>query len=80
MDRRVFVAIVLAGVLDVLGLLAFAYGLQYAETWLVGLASSFGPAVTIVVAVLVLGERLKSIQWLGLAGVLTGVVLIALPG
>jgi drug/metabolite transporter (DMT)-like permease len=80
MDRRVFVAIVLAGILDVLGLLAFAYGLQYAETWLVGLASSFGPAVTIVVAVLVLGERLKSIQWLGLAGVLTGVVLIALPG
>jgi drug/metabolite transporter (DMT)-like permease len=80
MDRRVAVAIALAGVLDVLGLLAFAYGLQYAETWLVGLASSFGPAVTIVVAVLVLGERLKSVQWLGLAGVLVGVVLIALPG
>jgi drug/metabolite transporter (DMT)-like permease len=79
MRGRVLLAIILAGVLDVLGLLSFAYGLEVAETWLVGLASSFGPAVTIVVAVLFLGERLKPIQWVGLAGVLAGVVLIALP-
>ena len=76
---RVLLAIILAGTLDVLGLLSFAYGLEVAETWLVGLASSFGPAVTIVVAVLFLGERLKPIQWVGLTGVLAGVVLIALP-
>jgi len=80
LDARVVAAIALAGILDVLGLLAFAYGLQYAETWLVGLASSFGPVVTIVVAVVVLGERLKAVQWLGLSAVLGGVVLIALPG
>ena len=43
--------VVLAGVLDVVGLASFAYGLEHAETWLVGLASSFGPAVTIIVAV-----------------------------
>jgi drug/metabolite transporter (DMT)-like permease len=43
------------------------------------LASSFGPAVTIVVAVAFLGERLRPIQWLGLAGVLAGVVAIGLP-
>jgi drug/metabolite transporter (DMT)-like permease len=78
-DRRVLGAIVLSGVLDVLGLMSFAYGLEHAETWLVGLASSFGPAVTIVVAVVFLGERLKPIQWVGLAGVLVGMIAIGLP-
>jgi len=75
----VVIAIVLAGVLDVMGLLAFVYGLEFAETWLVGLASSFGPAVTILVAVVFLGERLRPIQWLGLAGVLAGMIAIGLP-
>jgi drug/metabolite transporter (DMT)-like permease len=78
-DKRVIGAVVLAGLLDVLGLMSFAYGLEVAETWLVGLASSFGPAVTIVVAVAFLGERLKPIQWLGLGGVLIGMVAIGLP-
>ena len=79
LDKRVIAAVVLAGVLDVLGLMSFAYGLEVAETWLVGLASSFGPAVTIVVAVAFLGERLKPIQWVGLAGVLIGMIAIGLP-
>src|SRR5688572_7792401 len=78
-EGRVIAAVVLAGVLDVLGLMSFAYGLEVAETWLVGLASSFGPAVTIVFAVAFLGERLKPIQWLGLAGVLVGMIAIGLP-
>ena len=78
-DKRVVAAVGLAGLLDILGLMSFAYGLEVAETWLVGLASSFGPAVTIVVAVLFLGERLKPIQWLGLAGVLVGMIAIGLP-
>ena len=78
-DKRVVAAIVAAGLLDVLGLMSFAYGLEVAETWLVGLASSFGPAVTIVVAVVFLGERLEPIQWVGLAGVLVGMIAIGLP-
>ncbi|MEX2183251.1 MAG: DMT family transporter, partial [Chloroflexota bacterium] len=72
LDRRVIALVGMAGLLDVAGLIVFMYGLEFAETWLVGLASSFGPAVTIIVAVAFLGERLKPIQWLGLAGVLTG--------
>ena len=51
-------AIVVAAMLDVIGLIAFAIGLESAPTWIVGLASSFGPAVTILVAVAFLGERL----------------------
>ena len=78
-DRRIVGALVLAGCLDVLGLIAFATGLETAPTWMVGLAASLGPAVTIMVAVAFLGERLRPIQWLGLAGILTGMVCIALP-
>lgn len=78
-DRRVTGLVALAGLLDVAGLIVFAYGLEHAETWLVGLASSFGPAVTIVVAVAFLGERLKPIQWAGLTGVLAGMIAIGLP-
>jgi drug/metabolite transporter (DMT)-like permease len=77
--RRVAVMLVLAGALDATGLISFAIGLSSAPTWLVGLASSFGPAVTILVAVAVLGERLKPIQWSGLVGVAVGMVAIGLP-
>jgi len=76
-QMRVVPAVAIAGTLDVLGLMAFAYGLEHAETWLVGLASSFGPAVTIVAAVALLGERLRAIQWVGLAAVLAGLIAIA---
>ncbi len=76
---RVLVTVVAAGVLDVVGLISFAIGLEKAPTWMVGLASSFGPAVTIIVAVAFLGERLKPIQWLGLVGVAIGMVAIAIP-
>jgi chloramphenicol-sensitive protein RarD len=78
-DRRVVGLVLLAGILDVAGLIVFTYGLEFAETWLVGLASSVGPTVTIVVAVAFLGERLRPIQWLGLAGVLIGMIAIGLP-
>lgn len=78
-DRRVVALVGMAGILDVAGLIVFTYGLEFAETWLVGLASSFGPAVTIIVAVMFLGERLKPIQWVGLGGVLVGMIAIGLP-
>lgn len=78
-QRRVVAAVVVAGTLDVIGLTAFAMGLELAPTWMVGLAASFGPAVTILVAVALLGERLRAIQWLGLAGIVAGLVLIAVP-
>jgi drug/metabolite transporter (DMT)-like permease len=78
-DARVAGSIVLAGMLDVVGLIAFATGLETAPTWMVGLAASLGPAVTIMVAVAFLGERLRPIQWFGLLGILTGMVCIAIP-
>ena len=76
---KVALAIVVAGTLDVLGLISFVIDLETAPTWMVGLASSFGPAVTIIAAVAFLGERLKPIQWAGLVGILVGMVAIGLP-
>ena len=77
--RTSWAIVLIAGLLDVVGLIVFAIGLEQAETWLVGLVSSFGPAFTILIAVLFLGERLQRVQWLGLGGVGLGMVLIALP-
>ena len=76
---RIWALVAVAGLLDVLGLISLVFGLDGAPTWLVGLASSFGPAITILVAVAFMGERLKPIQWLGLAGILAGMVAIGLP-
>ncbi len=78
-SRRVVATVVIAGLLDVAGLAVFAYGISVAPTWLVGLASSFGPALTILIAVAFLGERLKPIQWFGLSGVAAGMIAIAIP-
>lgn len=77
--RTAWAVVLLAGCLDVAGLASLAIGLERAPTWLVGLASSFGPAVTIIVAVAFLGERLRRIQWIGLVGVGAGLIAIALP-
>jgi drug/metabolite transporter (DMT)-like permease len=69
----------LAGVLDIVGFVAFAIGLEIAPTWIVGLASSFGPVVAVIVAVALWGERLRPSQWVGLAGIAVGLVAVALP-
>jgi drug/metabolite transporter (DMT)-like permease len=76
---RVVAMLLVAGSLDVAGLISFAIGLSSAPTWMVGLASSYGPAITILFAVAFLGERLKPVQWFGLVGVAIGMVAIGLP-
>lgn len=73
-------AIVLtAGLLDVAGFVAFGIGLETSLVWLVGLVSSFGPVFAVAVAVLVLGERPRPVQWFGMAAIGLGIVLIGLP-
>jgi drug/metabolite transporter (DMT)-like permease len=76
---RAVAAAALAGLLDVIGVVAFAIGLEVAPTWIVGLASSFGPVVAVIVAVALWGERLRPSQWVGLAGIALGLVAVALP-
>jgi drug/metabolite transporter (DMT)-like permease len=78
--RSGFWIVLLVGLLDVGGLIVFAIGLQVSLAWLVGLASSFAPVVTVLVAVGFLGERLRPIQWIGLLAIVAGLVLVILPG
>lgn len=66
-----------AAVFDLLGFISYVVGLQEAETWLVGLISSFGPAIAVLVAIGLLQERLRTIQWAGLAVLLAGVILVS---
>jgi drug/metabolite transporter (DMT)-like permease len=79
-SRRVAVAAaIVGGLLDIAGFVAFAIGLEQAPTWIVGLASSFGPVVSVVVAVALWGERLQRSQWVGLGGLAAGLIAVALP-
>src|SRR5262245_49389470 len=72
--RRIAAGVVAIGLLDAAATISFAIGLETSLTWLVGLTSSFGPAVAIVFAVGAMGERLRRSQWLGLALLAAGVV------
>ena len=78
-SARAVSAAALAGILDIIGVVAFAIGLEVAPTWIVGLASSFGPVVAVIVAVALWGERLRPSQWVGLVGIGAGLVAVALP-
>jgi drug/metabolite transporter (DMT)-like permease len=77
--RRAVLLILVAGVLDVLGIITFSIALENAPVWIVGLASSLGPVVAVVFAVSVLGERPRPIQWAGLVAIGVGILLVGLP-
>jgi drug/metabolite transporter (DMT)-like permease len=80
LDRRAVALVLVAGVGDLLGFVAYTIGLEISLTWLVGLASSFGPAIAVLVAVAFLGERVRPSQWTGLAMLAGGLVVLALAG
>jgi drug/metabolite transporter (DMT)-like permease len=77
-SRRVILLILAAGAFDIVGFVSFAMGLEVAPAWLIGLSSSFGPVLALVWAVVGLGERPQRSQWVGLCGILVGVVVLAL--
>jgi len=76
-SRRALALVLLAGACDLAGFVSYTIGLEVAPTWLVGLASSFGPALVVLIAVALLGERLRPSQWLGLAMLAGGLVVLA---
>lgn len=78
-SARAIGAAAAAGLLDIIGFVGFAIGLEVAPTWIVGLASSFGPVVAVIVAVALWGERLRPTQWAGLVGIGLGLAAVALP-
>lgn len=78
---RVTVAIVVVGgVCDVGGFVAYAMGLAVSPVWIVGLSSSFGPVLAVGYAIWRLGERPHPTQWVGLALIAAGIVVLAAAG
>jgi drug/metabolite transporter (DMT)-like permease len=69
--------VVLSGVAEVAGLLAYAWGARESIAVSSALSAQFA-SVAALVAWLVLGERLGRLQWAGVAGVAVGVVLLGL--
>jgi drug/metabolite transporter (DMT)-like permease len=77
--RTAVAAAIAGGVLDIVGFVAFAIGLEIAPAWIVGLASSFGPVVSVIVAIALWHEKLQPSQWVGLVGIALGLAAVALP-
>ncbi|MCS6887687.1 DMT family transporter [Chloroflexus sp.] len=71
--------IIAASALDTIAFLSFNTGIATAYVSVVTALASIFSAVTVVLAWLVLRERLARSQWLGVAGILAGVLLVSLP-
>lgn len=69
--------VVIAGIFDVSANLTYAYASQLSALTIVAILGSLYPAVTVLLARIVHGERMSRLQYGGIALALTGVALIA---
>jgi drug/metabolite transporter (DMT)-like permease len=78
--RRDLPALLLLGLLDVGATLAYAVASRSGLVSLVAVLASTYPAVTVLLARRMHGERLRAVQGVGVAGVLAGSAAVALAG
>ena len=76
--RSVGTMIIIAGVMDVLANVAVIYGLRSGDLSVISVLIALYPAGTILLASVVLKERIALIQWAGLALALVASALLAL--
>jgi drug/metabolite transporter (DMT)-like permease len=79
MSGRTSVLVVLAGVLDMAANALFLVATQQGQLAITGVLASLYPVSTVVLAQVVLRERLVTVQLAGLAAAAVAVVLISLP-
>jgi len=73
-----FVALIAAiGCFDAIAFSSFAIGLSAAPAWLVAIVAATSPIVLLVGGLLILHERLRPLQWVGVAFVFSSMAIIA---
>jgi drug/metabolite transporter (DMT)-like permease len=75
---RLLGVIALIAVVDTLGYVAFNFGVRHADTTIVATAAAPYAVVPIVAGVVLLHERPRATQWVGIALVIAGLVLLGL--
>ncbi len=76
--RLIFIFVAAAGLLDLVGFLAFNFSISASFLSIVGPVAATYPAVTIVLAYFFLKERIVSNQKIGIIAILAGLALISL--
>ncbi|HWM11037.1 MAG TPA: EamA family transporter [Solirubrobacteraceae bacterium] len=76
-DRRAAGLLLILGLLDAAAFVGFAYAIEVAPAWLVGVISQSGRALAVVAGVILFGERLERLQWTGVGTLALGLVLVS---
>jgi drug/metabolite transporter (DMT)-like permease len=76
-DRQAQIALAAVGLLDLSANALYALAIRHGLLSVVAVAASLYPLGTVVLARVVLGERVRRVQEVGIVAALTGVVLIA---
>lgn len=76
--RNIWLAMILGGVLDAVANIAVITGFRVGEMTIVAVLTALYPAGTILLASVVLRERIQRIQWLGLVLALIASMLLAI--
>ena len=71
-------AIAIALLSTVIAIFAFLAGLDYLSASEASTLSTLEPVISVLLAALILGEKLSALQWLGGMGILIAALLIAL--